>query len=131
MARLRPLLPLAWYVLLAVAFTWPLARDPFGQLAALHGPGDPYLNLWILTWDLETISRSPVDALTGRIFDAQIFHPARQTLAYSDHFVVVAAMVWPIYAITQSAVVAYNAVVVLSLLGSALAMHLFAREVTG
>ena len=53
---LRRLLPLAWYVLLAVAFTWPLARDPFGQLAALHGPGDPYLNLWILGWDLETIS---------------------------------------------------------------------------
>ena len=66
MARLRPLLPLAWYALLAVAFTWPLARDPFGQLAALHGPGDPYLNLWILGWDLDTLSRSPVDALTGR-----------------------------------------------------------------
>jgi hypothetical protein len=130
-ANLGPLLPLAWYALLAVAFTWPLARDPFGQLAALHGPGDPYLNLWILGWDLDTISRSPADAVTGRIFDAQIFHPARQTLTYSDHFVVVAALVWPLYAITHSPVFAYNAVVVLSLLASALAMHLFAREVTG
>jgi hypothetical protein len=127
----RRLLPLAWYTLLAVAFTWPLIRDPFGQLAALHGPGDPYLNLWILGWDLDTISRAPADALTGRIFDAQIFHPARQTLTYSDHFVVVAAMAWPIYAITGSAVFTYNAVLVLSLLASALAMHLFAREVTG
>ncbi|HWJ55678.1 MAG TPA: DUF3108 domain-containing protein [Vicinamibacterales bacterium] len=131
MARLRRLLPLAWYALLAVAFTWPLARDPFGQLGALHGPGDPYLNLWILGWDLDTISRTPADVITGRVFDAQIFHPARQTLTYSDHFVVVAAMVWPLYAIAHSPVFAYNAVLVLSLLASALAMHLFAREVTG
>jgi hypothetical protein len=125
------LLPLGWYVALAVAFTWPLLADPFGRLGALHGPGDPYLNLWILGWDLETISRAPLDALNGRIFDAQIFHPARQTLTYSDHFVVVAALAWPIYAITHSPIAAYNAVLVLSLLASALAMHLFAREVTG
>jgi hypothetical protein len=126
----RRLLPLAWYLALAVMFTWPLARDPFGQLGALHGPGDPYLNLWILGWDLDTLSRAPLDALTGRIFDAPIFHPARQTLAYSDHLVVVSALVWPIYAVTHSPVAAYNAVMVLSLLASALAMHLFVREVT-
>jgi len=127
----RRLLPLAWYVLLAVAFTWPLALDPFGRLAALHGPGDPYLNLWILGWDVETISRAPADVVTGRVFDAPIFHPARQTLAYSDHFLVVAVMAWPLYALTGSAVFAYNMVLALSLLASALAMHAFVREVTG
>ena len=138
----RRLLPLAWYTLLAVAFTWPLAIDlhvasPCGacpytrQLGALHGTGDPYLNLWILGWDLETISRAPADVVTGRVFDAPIFHPARQTLAYSDHFLVVAVLVWPFYALTGNAVIAYNMVLVLSLLASALAMHVFAREVTG
>ena len=89
----RRLLPLALYALLAVVFTWPLARAPFSHLAALHGPGDPYLNLWILGWDLDTISRAPLDVVNGRVFDAPIFHPARQTLAYSDHFLVVALMV--------------------------------------
>ena len=59
----RRLLPLAWYALLAVVFTWPLARDPFSHLAALHGPGDPYLNLWILGWNLDTISRAPLDEI--------------------------------------------------------------------
>jgi len=127
----RRLLPLAWYALLAVVVTWPLARDPFGRLGALHGPGDPYLNLWILGWDLDTISRAPLDVVTGRVFDAPIFHPARQTLAYSDHFLVVAVLVWPLYALTGSVVFACNAVLVLSLLASALAMHWFAREVTG
>jgi len=127
----RRLPPLAWYALLAVVFTWPLARDPFSHLAAQHGPGDPYLNLWILGWDLDTISRAPLAVVDGRVFDAPIFHPARQTLAYSDHFLVVAAIVWPIYALTGSAIVAYDAVFLLSLVASALAMHWFAREVTG
>ena len=101
------------------------------HLAALHGPGDPYLNLWILGWDLDTLPRAPADAVTGRVFDAPIFHPARQTLTYSDHFLVVAVLAWPFYALTGSAVFAYNVVLVLSLLASALAMHVFAREVTG
>ena len=135
----RRLLPLAWYTLLAVAFTWPLAVDVHvfcacpgpGHLAALQGPGDPYLNLWILGWDLETISRAPADVLSGRVFDAQIFHPARQTLTYSDHLLVVAVLAWPLYALTGSAVFAYNMVLVLSLLASALAMHAFLRAVTG
>jgi hypothetical protein len=135
----RRLLPLAWYTLLAIAFTWPLAIDLHvfsarpgpEHLAALHGPGDPYLNLWILGWDLDTISRAPLDVVTGRVFDAPIFHPARQTLTYSDHFLVVAVLAWPFYALTGSAVLAYNMVLVLSLLASALAMHAFARAVTG
>ena len=141
MASFRRLLPLAWYGLLAVAFTWPLAIDlpvsPCGpcpytrQLGALHGTGDPYLNLWILGWELETISRAPADVVTGRVFDAPIFHPARQTLTYSDHFLVVAVLAWPFYALTGSAVFAYNMVLVLSLIASALAMHAFARAVTG
>ncbi len=69
--------------------------------------------------------------MTGRVFDAPIFHPARQTLTYSDHFLVVAVMAWPFYALTGSAVFAYNMVLVLSLIASALAMHAFARAVTG
>ncbi|MEO5824173.1 MAG: hypothetical protein ABIT71_27000, partial [Vicinamibacteraceae bacterium] len=138
----RRLLPLAWYVLLAVVFTWPLAIDRHVStscatcpatrpLGALHGTGDPYLNLWILGWDLDTLSRTPADVVTGRVFDAPIFHPARQTLTYSDHFLVVAIVAWPFYALTGSAVFAYNVVLVLSLLASALAMHAFARAVTG
>ncbi len=128
---MRRLLPLAWYVSLAAVFTWPLLRDPVSQLGALHGPGDPYLNLWILSWDLDTLSRAPLDVLTGRVFDAPIFHPARQTLAYSDHFIVVALLAWPVYALTHDAVVSYNVVLLASLVASALAMHWFAREVTG
>ena len=124
--RARRLLPLAWCTLLAVVFTWPLAivlhiwplrrcPTPGRGSARCTARAIPYLNLWILGWDLQTLSRAPLDLLDGRVFDAQIFHPARQTLAYSDHLIVVAILVWPLYALTGSAVFAYNAVLVLSL----------------
>jgi hypothetical protein len=125
------LLAALWFALLAVVFTWPLVITPATRLGALQGPGDPYLNLWILGWDLGTISRAPLDLLTGRAFDANIFHPARQTLAYSDHLLVVSLLAWPFYALTGSPVVAYNVVLVGSLIGSALAMFAFVRQVTG
>jgi hypothetical protein len=123
--------PALWYVALAVLVTWPLVLHPASRLGALDGAGDPYLNLWILGWDLRTISTAPLDVLNGHVFDAQIFHPARQTLAYSDHLLPIAVLVWPVYAITGSAVVAYNVVLLASLVASALAMHLLARRVTG
>jgi Protein of unknown function (DUF3108) len=124
-------LALLWYLFLTVALTWPLARFPFTKLAALHGPGDPFLNLWILGWDLRTLSQSPVDILTGRVFEANIFHPARQTLAYSDHFIPVALVVWPFHLLTGNVVFAYNVAFVFALFASACAMHLFVREITG
>jgi len=116
---------------LAVLFTWPLILAPASKLGALNGPGDPYLNLWILGWDLRTISASPASLLTGSIFDANIFHPARQTLTYSDHFLLQALCVWPLYALTHNLVFCYNAVLFGSLVASALAMYAFVRGVTG
>jgi hypothetical protein len=129
--RRAHLAPLLWFVLLAVALTWPLALQPFSRLAALQGPGDPYLNLWILGWDLHTISRAPLDLLNGRVFDANIFHPARQTLTYSDHFNLQAIAVWPLYVLTGNIVFCYNAVLFGSLVGAAMAMYAFILGVTG
>ncbi len=70
------------------SLTWPLvlspALDARGDRRARAG--DPYLNLWILGWDLQTIADQPSSLFNLRIFDANIFHPARQTLTYSDNF---------------------------------------------
>lgn len=119
------------YLAAAALFTFPLVLHPASRLAARHGPGDPYLNLWILGWDLETISRDPGALVTGRIFDANIFHPSEGTLTYSDHFILQALAMWPLYAMTRDVVLCYNALFVLSLIASALAMHIFVYRVTG
>jgi hypothetical protein len=123
--------PLLWFVALAVLLTWPLVLQPFSHLAALQGPGDPYLNLWILGWDLHTISRAPLDLLNGHVFDANIFHPARQTLTYSDHFILQAIAVWPLYVLTGNIVFCYNALLFGSLVCAAMAMYAFILGVTG
>lgn len=120
-----------FFVAVAVLFTWPLAVHPASRLAAPVGPGDPYLNLWILGWDLRTISHDPLALLNGRLFDANIFFPARGTLAYSDHLLPQALGLWPLYALAGNLVLCYNALLFVSLVASGLAMYAFVRAVTG
>jgi hypothetical protein len=119
------------FVLAAVAYTWPLAAHPMTRLAAPVGPGDPYLNLWILGWDLRTIGHDPLALLTGRVFDANIFFPAAGTLAYSDHLLLQALAAWPLWVLSGNLTACYNALLVVSMIASALAMYALARSVTG
>jgi hypothetical protein len=100
-------------------------------LGAPWGPGDPYLTLWTFGWDLRTISTHPTWLLTGRVFDANIFHPSIGTLAYSDHHLLQALAIWPLYALTGSVPLCVNAVLLLSLALSAWAMFAFVRSITG
>jgi hypothetical protein len=119
------------FVTATILFTWPLASMPTRVLAAPQGPGDPYLNAWILGWDLQTLSTTPRALVNGRIFDANIFYPAQKTLAYSDHFLLPALVTLPVFLVGGSVVLCYNLVLLLSLLASALAMFALARALTG
>ena len=120
-----------WAAIAATVLTWPLALHPFTRLVAPTGPGDPYLNLWILGWDLGTITRDPIALFTGRIFNANIFFPAEGTLAYSDHLILQALLLVPVSLVTGSLTFCYNALLFGSLAGGVVAMYAFARAVTG
>ena len=64
----------ALFSLLAAAMTYPLiTRISDG----LFDPGDPLLNLWALKWVAHQVIASP-----AHLFDANIFAPERNTLAY-------------------------------------------------
>ena len=119
------------YVASGVLFTWPLILHPTTRLAAPVGPGDAFLNLWILGWGMQTILADPAGLVTGRAFNANIFYPAEGTLAYSDHLLLQSAVMAPLYAITGDVVLCYNVLLFVSLVASGLAMHAFARAVTG
>jgi hypothetical protein len=123
--------PLLVYSLAAAVMTWPLVLHPASRLAAPVGPGDPFLNLWILGWGMQTILTDPLALVTGRVFDANIFHPASGTLAYSDHLLLQGALLAPLYAATRDVVLCYNVLFAASLVASALAMHAFVRSVVG
>lgn len=119
------------YTLAAIALTWPLAARLTSHLGALQGPGDPYFELWVLGWNLHTLTTDPAALLNGRIFDANIFHPAPDTLAYSDHLLLQSIGLLPLYWLTRDPVVCYNALLLVSFVASGLAMHAYARGVTG
>jgi hypothetical protein len=124
----RFLLPLIAYGAAAIVTTWPLALHPRALLGAPTGPGDPYLNLWILGWDMQTLLSKPVSLFNGGIFNANIFYPATDTLAYSDHLLLQGLLLAPLFAITRDVVLCYNVLLMASLVASALAMHVFIRS---
>jgi hypothetical protein len=125
----RWLWPLLAYLAAAAVMTWPLVIHPRALLGAPSGPGDPYLNLWILGWGMQAVLSNPAGLFTGAVFNANIFHPAPGTLAYSDHLLLQSALLAPLYAVTHDVVLCYNVLLIASLVASALAMHLFVRNV--
>ncbi len=120
---------LALYCIAAIAATWPLAIRWRSLLGAPQGAGDPYLNLFTLGWDLRQLFLAPASWIDGRVFDAPIFHPARQALAFTDHLLLQALLVSPVYAITGDPVACYNVLFIASLAASAWAMWWYLRQV--
>jgi hypothetical protein len=84
---------------------------------ASHG-GDSRLIIWTLAWDNHVwLDRLP------SLFDANIFYPARNALAYSEHLLGISFFTLPVYALTRNPVLAYNFVWLLSFVLSAFAAH--------
>ena len=90
----------------------------FSHLGSATFQGDVRLIVWTLAWDNHAI-------LSGAraLFDANIFFPSTETLAYSEHLFGISVFTLPIYALTRNPVLAYNLVWILSYLLSAAAAH--------
>lgn len=111
-------------LLLAVVHTWPLAIAP-GTYARTDN-GDAQLNAWILAWVAHQLPRAP-----ARLFDANIFHPARDTLAFSEPLVVPALMGAPVWWLGGSPVLTFNLTLILGFALTAWAGFLVVRQWTG
>lgn len=110
--------------LLAAAHTWPLATAP--HRLSRHDNGDVMLNEWIITWVQRQLARDP-----RRLFDGNIFHPARDTLAYSEPLIVPALMSAPVRMLGGSPVLAHNLLMIAGLALTALAAFAVIYEWTG
>ena len=77
-------------LLLAIGMTWPMAGK-FDRAARLNF-GDGEWSLWNVTWVAHALTTRPVD-----LFQANIFHPDRDTLAYSEANVVTGALGVPFH----------------------------------
>lgn len=88
--------------------------------------GDPLLNAWILAWDQHQIRHDPL-----RLFQANIFHPFADTLAYSEHIVGPALLAAPARLLTSNPIAIQNVSIVTSFVALGVAAFLFFRWVSG
>ena len=90
----------AAYLLLTIAYTWPLPVHLMHGVA--HDPGDPLLNAWILWWTTKAVP------LTAAWWNAPMFYPAPGTFAFSEHLLGFAPLTAPLIALTHNALFGYN-----------------------
>jgi hypothetical protein len=122
--RNRRLAELGLFVGLTLLHTWPLASDP-ARLSRLDND-DTAFNTWVIAWVQHALPRDPL-----RLFDAPVFHPEHDTLAYSEHMLVPAVIGLPFHWAGASPVLVYNLLVMLGLLLSGIAMSRLMTKWTG
>lgn len=86
---------------------------------------DTYLNTWILAWVTHALGTPG-----RRLFDANIHHPLRGTLALSDHMLGVQPVFAPVYLATGNPVLAMNVMVLVSFVACGVTMTVLAFALT-
>jgi len=120
---LRPAGVVLFFLGLTTILTWPLATR---MGSGISTNPDSLLNLWALAWNYHSLPTEPLS-----FFDANIFFPRQDTLAYSEHLFGVALVAAPAYLATGSTVFAYNTAIALSFFLSGIGMYLLVFELTG
>lgn len=116
-----PALVASTFLVLSVVMTHPLGTHP-GSRALDQGP-DTRLFLWTVGWDLHAL------ATPGQpLFDANIFFPARHTLAYSENLVGFALLAAPVRALGGDLLLSLNVASLVSLTLCALGAFVLARQ---
>ena len=110
---------LALLTALAVILTWPQALH-LGSQTALHD--DPMFSIWRLSWVAHALPTDP-----AHLFDANIFHPHRRTLAHSDAMLLQAFVAAPWLWAHVNPVLVYNMLLLGGIVYSGLGMFVLAR----
>jgi len=115
---------IAGYTALALLVFRPTPFELTHTSPAFQGVADDAL---LLMWATSHVSRALFhDPL--HLFDAGIFHPAKLTLAYSDHMIGEALVGLPIWLTTGNPLLEYNLLVLASYVLGAAAAFAYARE---
>jgi hypothetical protein len=91
---------LALYALLAIASFLPLSVRPRDTIAYV---GDSLESVYIVAWNVHQAFRAP-----ARLFDANVLHPHRRALAFTDHRLLPSLAVAPVVWATGNPVLATN-----------------------
>ena len=109
---------------MSLTWTWPLAAL-FGRVLP-SDLGDPLLNTWILGWDADRAAHG----FRG-LWNAPIFFPYPNTLAYSEHLLGLLPITLPVQWLTRNPVAAYDFAFLFSYVLAGAGMYVLARSVSG
>ncbi len=111
-------------ILLACVFTYPYVFQ-FGNAGRLD-TNDGRWSIWVVTWVAHALTSNPL-----AVFDANIFYPHRDALAFSEGNLVGGAMGVPAWLLTGNAYATHNFVFILSFVVSLVATFYLVRHLTG
>ena len=95
----------------AIVMTWPLAPG-LDRLGRTANSGDARVSVWNVAWVAHALLADPAD-----LFDANIFHPHRNTLAFSEANLVAGVIALPAWWLTRNPDTAHNVVVAVLVCG--------------
>ncbi len=111
------------YIVLTAAVTYPQVRYMNDRV---NDVGDPLLNTWALAWVAHQLPFAP-----AHVFDGNIFHPEKRTLAYSETLLAPAVVGAPLLYAGAGPILVYNLLMFASFVFTGLGMALLVRELTG
>jgi len=116
-------LSLTLFVALTAVMTYP---QVLRMSDGVHDPADPLMVTWILSWVAHQLPIAP-----AHIFDANIFYPERNTLAYSETLLVPGLLAAPLYWLGVGPILIYNLVFLSGFALSGVGVTLLVRRLTG
>ncbi len=112
----------ALYAALTVLLVYPLSVAPHRTLPS-DAP-DTHLYMWTLAWNTHAFIHQPLS-----IFDANIFYPLGNSLAYSENLIGSTLFAAPVLWLTGNPVLAVNVVSLLSIVLCGLGAYVLGRRV--
>ena len=110
----------------ALLFTWPLGSD-LAHLGRTHAnDADGQFAIWNVAWVARTLVADPLN-----LFDANIFHPHRLTLAYSEANVLPGAIGAPVWWLSRNPWLTLNVVLLFGFASAYVGAYLLFRRLTG
>jgi hypothetical protein len=103
------------FTALAIAFTWPVGELWRPVLVHHH---DPLFSVWRLAWIAHQLPRDP-----RNLFDANIFYPEPNTLAYSDALLLLGIVGAPLIWVGVHPVVVHNLLAIAAFVTAAAGMQ--------
>jgi len=121
--RARVLRPAAVYLVIALAWSWPLPLHVTDRF--VHDPGDPLLSAFLIWWNARAVP------LTSTYWNAPFYWPMRDALALTEHYAGLSPITTPLQWLGFSPLATSNIVVIAATWWTALAMHALMRRLGG